>query len=259
MVAIRTNSTLGTNFTQATLIAAIKTAMLAAGFNNPVDDYSFGSDRIFVYAFVTDATKTYGTVYYRIKVTAAFAISATIHSSWNSTNHTGNNGSLEFIFATLANTNTVIFTSLNGGTEYKFVFLTQALSTIIPLGVISPANKPNWWDLNQWNYAFFWNANTLNALTGTTLNPYANNNYTAFLNDSRMGAANVQTGLSDILTGVLFFTNANRGVTGKSSEDLGSGAVLSSSRYNTIPSDTVNQDYLIINPVAGGLVIKVQS
>jgi hypothetical protein len=106
---------------------------------------------------------------------------------------------------------------------------------------------------------FFWNTFNFGTMLGTTLNPYAGNNYSLMINDTRLSVANAQTGLSDIMTGLIIFSSTNRGIAGKTSEDLGSGCISASSRYNTIPSDTANQNYLIINPVAGGLVIKVQS
>lgn len=258
MVAIRTDSTLGTNFTQATLSAAIKAAMTSAGFSGTIDDYTSATDRYLVYSFVTDATKTYGTVYYRIRISTAFIIYCSIYSSWNSTLRTGNNASSEITFAGLTTANTINFVSLNGGIEYKIVLITQT-ATFIPLGIISPSNKPNWWNLNQWNYAFFWSSPLLSIVTGSTLNPYGSTAYSFINNDNRMSNANLQTGTSDILTGLILTTSTARGIVGKTSEDLGSACVSASSRYNTIPSDTVNQDYLIINPVSGGLVIKVQS
>jgi hypothetical protein len=256
MVAIRTDSTLGTNFTQATLFAAIKAAMLNAGFSNPIDDYTSGTDRIAVYAFVTDATKTYGTTYYRVKVTSALGISSTLFATWNVTSHSGTQQGAEANYSAFSTSNTIQFTALNGGSEYKFVFLTQT-TVIIPLGVIAPENKPNWWNLNNWNYAFYLAATSLTTLQGTTLSPYANSSYSLLINNSLMINANLQTGDTDVLTGLIVLSASGRGIAGKTSDDLGSACVNATTRYNTIATDNINQNFLIINPVSGGLVIKV--
>jgi hypothetical protein len=255
MVATRLNSTLGTNFTQATLVTALKAAMLDAGFSAPVDEYTFGTDKVIVYSFIVDSSQTFGTTYYRIRVSSAFIIFHSLYATWNTTSHTGLNPSPEYSFNALVTTNTINFTALNGGGEYKFLFITQN-SAIVPLGVIAPANKPNWWNLNNWNYGFIWTSVNLNILASTAINPYNASTYNLIINNSTMVSANPQTGATDVLTGLILLTASNKGIAGKTSEDLGSACIFSTSRYNTIPSDTVNQNFLIINPVAGGLVIK---
>lgn len=256
MAAIRTDSTLGTNFTQATLFAAIKAAMTSAGFSTSVDDYTSGTDRIAVYTFVTDASKTYGTIYYRIRLLSNFTVLTGLYTTWNTITHTGNSASNEISFTGFVATNSVNFTTLNGGTEYKFVFVTQG-STFVPLGIIAPVNRPNWWNLNNWHYAFMWQTSTLNAFAGSTTNPYSNNLYTLLLNSSLMLNSNQQTGNTDILTELILLSNSGRGIAGKSSDDLGLGCLSASSRYNTIPTDNINQNFLVINPVAAGLVVKI--
>ncbi|WP_029635987.1 hypothetical protein [[Scytonema hofmanni] UTEX B 1581] len=256
MVAIRKDSTLGASFTQATLFAAIKAATLDAGFSNPIDDYTSGTDRIAVYAFVTDASKTYGTTYYRVRVTTAFSVSISLYQAWNSTTHTGTNGSGEYTSSTLIASNTVNFVALAGGSEYKFVFITQN-TTFIPLCVIVPSTRPSWWNLNNWNYAFLLVTNSLNVAVSTGLNPYSNVTSNLLINNALMATANPQSNLSDVMTGLIFMSSSTRGISGKTSDDLGSACVFASSRYNIIATDTMDQNFLIINPVAGGLVIKI--
>lgn len=256
MVATRTDTTLGTNFTQATLFAAIKTAMANAGFSAPIDDYTSGTDRIVIYAFITDATKVYGTTYYRIRVASSLIIYSSLYQNWNTGTHNGANPSNEYSFLALSTNVAVNFTALNGGSEYKFLFITQG-TILVPLGVISPAIKPNWWNLNSWNYAFIWANGALSGFGSTALNPYGNVAYSPIINTALMANANPQTNVSDILTGIVILTNTNRGIAGKTSEELGSACAAASSRYNTIATDNINENFLIINPVAGGLVIKV--
>lgn len=254
--ATRIDSTLGTNFTQATLVSALKTAFANAGFNAPIDDYASGTDRILVYSFVTDSTKTYGTSYYRLRIATTFVINQAIYSTWNVTNHTGTNGSSETSYTALSTSNTVNFTSLNGGSEFKFVFVTQS-NNVIPLGVIAPTTRPNWWNLNNWNYAFIWSAVTLATLTSTNLNPYSSTAYSLIINNSLLLYANTQTGNADVLAGLIIVSNTGRGIAGKTSDNLASGCVYNLTRYSAIASDIASEVFLIINFISGGLVVKV--
>jgi hypothetical protein len=256
MAATRTNLVLGSNFTQATLVDALKLGMSNAGFSAPIDEYISGSDKVVVYSFVTDSAKTFGTTYLRIRVTTTLSIAAVLYANWNVISHSGSSGSPKAQFSGLVTNNSVNFTALNGGAEFKFLFITQG-TTIIPLGIFAPANKPNWWNVDNWTYAFTWASSSLNTVTGTAINPYAQSTYSLLINNSLMINANPQTGTSDVLTGLILLNNSGKGIAGKTSDDLGSACVSGTTRYNTISSDTANHNFLIINPASGGLVIKI--
>lgn len=254
-IATRTDSLLAPTFTQQGLYDAVKAAFLNAGYAIPFDEFISGTDRIVVYAIVLDSTKTFGTTYLRIRVTNTFLIGQQLFGTWNPTTDTGTGATTEVTYTALVNTVQVNFVNLNGNTEYKLVIIQQAANAIV-LGFLSPANKPTWWDLNAWNYCFIFTTNAFFVVRSTTFNPYANTEHDSILNNARMSTANVQTNRRDLLPGIVFFTQTNQGISGRSSDDLVMIAASGTTRYDTIqiPGDT--KQYLLLNPVSGGLAVR---
>lgn len=256
-VATRIDSFTPPVVTQLSLYEGIKTAFANAGFTNPFDDYTSGTERYLIYAIVLDSSKTYGTTYLRIRLLNNLAITQSIFSTWTVSNHTGTNPSTEVGYTTLANNIQVNFVSLNGGNEYKLIMLMQG-TVIIPLGFISPANKPLWWDLNAWNYCFFPISSNFDTWRSTALNPYGNADHNNSLNVPRMGSANPQTNRRDLLPGIIAYTATNQGISGRTSDDLVTVAASGTTRYDLlqIPEDT--REYLILHPASGGLAVRVK-
>lgn len=255
-IAIRTDSFLTPTFTQQGLYDAIKVAFVNTGFATIFDEFLSGTDRVVVYAIILDATKTYGTTYLRVKVTTTFIIGQQLFATWNAATDTGTGATTEITYTALPNTSPITFIALNGSNEYRLAILQQG-STIIVLGFISPANKPAWWDLVAWNYCFLFTTNVFFIMRSTTFNPYANTEHDSTLNTGRMGFANSQTNRRDLLPGIVFFTQSNQGISGRSSDDLVMISASGSSRFDTIqiPGDT--RQYLLLNPASGGLAVRV--
>lgn len=255
-IASRIDSFVAPTWTQATLFDGIKAAFANAGYFAPFDDYTGGTDRIVVYAIALDATKTYGTTYLRIRLTNTFTIGQQLYSTWNTATKTGLNPSSEITYTALTATTQVNFTALNGATEFRLVMLMQGTNAIA-LGFVAPANRPTWWDLNAWNYCFLPTTITFAAFRSTNLNPYSNTEHDSSLNVSRMGIANSQTNRRDLLPGVIFYTQTNQGISGRTSDDLVMLAGSGTTRYDTIqiPNDT--KQYLLLNPASGGLAVRI--
>lgn len=255
-IATRIDSFVAPTWTQATLFDGIKAAFVNAGFTATFDDYTSGTDRIVVYAIVLDATKTYGTTYLRIRLTTGFVIGQQLYSTWNTSTKTGLNPSTEITYTALTATTQVNFTALNGASEYRLVLLIQGVNAIA-LGFVSPANRPAWWDLNAWNYCYIPTANTFAIFRSTNLNPYSNAENDSSLNVTRMGIANAQTNRRDLLPGVVFYSQSNQGISGRTSDDLVMLAGSGTTRYDTIqiPNDT--KQYLSLNPASGGLAVRI--
>lgn len=255
-IATRTDSFVAPTWTQATLFDGIKAAFSNAGYATTFDDYTSGTDRIVVYAIALDATKTYGTTYLRIRLTNTFTIGQQLYSTWNTATKTGLNPSAEITYTAPIATTQVSFTALNGAAEFKLVMLSQGTNAIA-LGFVSPANRPAWWDLNAWNYCFVAIANTFTTFRSTNLNPYNNTESDSSLNQTRMGIANSQTNRRDLLPGVIFYSQTNQGISGRSSDDLVMLAGTGTTRYDTIqiPNDT--KQYLLLNPASGGLAVRI--
>lgn len=256
MTATRTTTTLATGITQATLNSALLTAFTSAGYNAPYDNYTTGTDRVLVYEFVYDASKTYGKVYYKLRITSGLSLFYQVCSAWNTATKVATNPSPELNTIVVSTTSAITFDALSEETEYKFVMLTQSTNSII-MGIICPFNKPGWWNVNAFPYGFAVSNSALNAFAGCTLNPYSNGNYISFFSTSNLATVNLQTNKRDIITGMILLTASTRGVAGKTSDDIGMGACNGSSRFDVLTFPGTTQEYLVLNPVTGGMVIRI--
>lgn len=254
-IATRIDSFIAPTLTQQTLYDAIKQAFTNAGYPAPFDEYLSGTDRVVVYAIILDSTKVYGTSYLRIRITTTLVIGQQIYSTWVISNHTGTNGSLEITYTTLLTTTQVNFVCLNANPEYKLILLTQGALYFV-LGYIIPEFKPDWWDLNAWNYSFIITSNTFGAIRSTALNPYGNSDYDTSLNNGRMSTANPQTNRRDILPGVIFYTQASQGIAARSSDDWVMSAVNGATKYDILQQPGDTKQYLVLNPANGGLAVR---
>ena len=257
-IATKTDSFIAPTITQQSLYDGIKQAMSNAGYSTVFDEFTSGTDRIVIYAIVLDSTKTYGTTYLRVRITSSFVVGQQLYSTWDATAHAGTNPSTEYTSTAFLNSVQINFTALNGSTEYKFVLIQQS-ALFYPLGYISPANKPNWWDLNAFNYCFHLVDSVFFNFRSTSITPYAGNNstYDSSLNQSRMGTANQQTNRRDILPGILFYNQANQGIGGRSSDDLVMVAGNGTTRFDILQAPGDNKQYLLLNPASGGLAVRV--
>lgn len=257
VVASRIDTSLAATITQSSYVTALKTAFTNAGFSSPVDDYTSGTDRILTYQFDVDNTKLLGSNFLRVRVTSGLITYQQLYTSWNATTHTGNNANTEITYSTLSTANTIGFVSLNGGSEYKFIFVTQG-TTFLPLGIIAPANRPDWWDLNNWSYGFIWTSASMAAIRTSGINPYNNADFDLLLNSTRMASINPQTNRRDILAGLVLLTQSNAGSGGRTSDDLAQICGSGSGRYDVLSVFGTTQQYLVINNASAGIAIRTQ-
>ncbi|ARV60627.1 hypothetical protein BZZ01_20235 [Nostocales cyanobacterium HT-58-2] len=255
-IATRTDSTLSANFTQSTFVDALKQAFLNAGFSNPIDDYTGGTDRILVYSQTVDNTKTYGTNYLRIRITSGLVIYQQLLTAWNTSNHSGSNASAEYAYnSNTLNTNSpVSFTSINGGNEYKFVTISNSYFWI--LGLLTPEKRPSWWDLNSFSYGFIPIDYSYNSQwRSSNMNPYGNANYNSNIGAGNMANANPTTNKRDIITGILLYTQSNYGIGAKTSDDIVVCCANGIARNEVIAVG--NNQYLVLQPITGGLGVRI--
>ncbi|MGL5925487.1 hypothetical protein [Chroococcidiopsis sp.] len=255
-IASRIDSFVAPTLTQQSVYDGIKQAFSNAGFTVVHDEFTSGADKVVVYVCALDTAKAYGVTYLRIRLTTGFVIGQQLYSTWSIATHTGTNPSTEITYTALIANTQINFTALNGAAEFKLIMLTQGVNAIA-LGFVAPANKPAWWDLNAWNYCFIATSNTFAAFRSTNLNPYSNSDNDSSLNVSRMATANVQTNRRDLLPGIIFYTQTNQGISGRTSDDLVMIAGSGTTRYDTIqiPGDT--KQYLLLNPTSGGLAVRI--
>lgn len=222
-IATRTDINLASGFTQTSVIDAIKQGFLNAGFSHPIDDFTSGTDRILVYSQVVDASKVYGTNYLRLRFTSNLIPCQQLFTGWNVSTHIGTNGSGEHTHSGygLNSSTPLTITSLNGGSEYNFVCLSQS-GTFFLLGLLTPEKRPTWWDLNSFPYGFI-NTSYHYQHNWRTANisPYGTTEYhSPFINWDQMGNPNPITNKRDIVTGMLLFSTNYNGIAGKTSDDL---------------------------------------
>ncbi|BAY15709.1 hypothetical protein NIES21_15280 [Anabaenopsis circularis NIES-21] len=257
MVATKTTSTISATVTQATLATGIKTAMQNAGFSaTPYDDYT-STNRILVYEFVSDSNKTYGKSYFLISISSGLVVTTQVAATWNNSTHAGTNLSTTTTNTAFASGSNIIATAFNGGDEYKLVQLVQG-SVVVPLGMIAPATRPTWWDMDIWNYAFSPTGSGWTTWRSSGKNPFSNDAYTNFLNYSALGTANPQTNRRDVLTGIVILSSSNAGLAAKTSDDFASVAASGTTRYDIIQPENTTQQFTIINNTSGGLAIRTQ-
>ena len=257
MVAIRIDTALNPTITQSNLFAAIQAAFTNAGYASTFDNFTTGTDQCLVYEFVVDSTKTFGKVYLRIRVTSGLVIGQQIFSAWNSSAHTGTNGSTERTYSSFSTSSTITFTALNGSSEYKLIAIGQGTTLFAILGIIAPVSRPGWWDLNSWCYGFyFYVLGTLRGVA-TALLPYPSTDFiVALIDSSAMGTVNPQTGKPDLIQGLLLLSSST-GIAGRTSDDFAIGCFNGQTRLATANPTGTTQQYLIISNTAGGLGVRI--
>lgn len=254
-IAIKMDSFIAAPLNQQQLVTGLKKAFENAGYGVPFDEFPSGTNIILVFKVVLDSSRVYGTSYLRLRVSDSPSVSQQIYSTWNALAHAGANPSSEMFYVTLEISTQINFVALNSGSECKLVMLQQG-STVIALGCITPVNKPNWWDLNRWNYCFVPVTNTFNTLRACSLNPYNNSEHDASLNLNRMSLANTITNRRDILPGIIVYTQSNTGIAGRTSDDLVSVAANGTNRFDVLQIPGDNKEYLILHPNNGGLAVR---
>ncbi|MBW4597463.1 MAG: hypothetical protein KME46_32350 [Brasilonema angustatum HA4187-MV1] len=258
MSATKTEALIQPSITQQSLYDGIKAGYALAGFSSPFDEFTEnGNNKSVVYKITLDGTKTYGSFYTKIRLTTSRGIGHQIFSNWNATTHVGTNGSTENTFASFYDTDPITVISLNGGTEFKLVIL-KAGSVFVPLGYMSPANKPTWWDMAIYPYGFIFGDYSMQYLRTSSLTPYNSSLHDLLLvGNQRIAGANSQTNRRDIVQGLAFLTQSNTGVSGKTSDDIVVCAAYGASVFDILQVNGTSEQYLILTNSNGGLGIRI--
>jgi len=242
--------------TQNLLVNEIKLAAAATDLGIPFDEYVSGTDNYLVFEVVQDANTAFGKVYHHWQIRADLQIHCRLCSSWGIANKNGADDSGSFSHSVLNGTDPIAVLTVSGGSEYQFIIFSQGINLVV-LGGIYPARKPDWWSLSSWNYYFTPDYNDYRRFRSTRKNPYSNIYHDVSLKNSRMGNANIHTGRRDVVQGVLFFSQSNQGISGKSSDDLVSCAAAGSSLGDVIEVPVTGERYLILDKNAGGLGVRI--
>lgn len=124
--------------TQSGLGDGIKSAFVDLLSYTAVDDYTASNIRNLVFTHVSDASKTYGLVFWRITISTAFAVSQSFGTAYNSgTKALANTGSIGASI-TFAATSPISFKAIHDpDNEIDWVVVYQGQSSLI-LGWINP-------------------------------------------------------------------------------------------------------------------------
>lgn len=257
-LATRTESTLNPNIAQTALYDAVKTALASAGFPAPLEEYTSVSDRYVIYELIQDATKNAGKVYLSLYVTSALSISYSIGATWNSTNKTLGSPSSSVSSGSLTPGTQIRLNAFNCGAEFRLLILTQS-TTAFYVGVFSPANRPAWWDLTQWPYAFIPSASSFDSWRCPTNTPWGSSSFSTSLNSANLINANRATNERSVGESLVLFLPNGEGFGGNSSDDLCSIAATGLNRYQELNVATVPaRKYLVLSATNGGLGVRTE-
>ena len=234
---------------QATFLSMIDTAMQVAGFTLfDSKNISTVENRIYSLA-VSNAAK--GTVYLRMQLTTAMAMSARLSSLWNTSTNTATNEGTSGATSTfsLSSLATIFLVAINSA-ELKGVLIVQNTISFL-LGVVRPANLESWYDESQFNFAFTADNSNNPNVYGTTLIPSGVSsswgiNYTSFLSTSNPYNANIRQ-----IRPIEFFHPGIFGSVGYTSNDLVWGACSGISNTGIDELVTANSSYLYLGKSSG--------
>jgi hypothetical protein len=252
-IATRVETLLLPTWTRDNLFDALKTAFINAGFSAHYDDYVSGTDRYLVYEYVNDAVATYGKTYHAYRVLSNLNNNQAVASSHNLTTKAWTDSTSGALAGAANSSQSLILNAFNLGSEGRLVCLSQTGYFQI-LGLLTPANRPSWWNLGAYPYGFFFE--NPSSLRGTSRSPFANATYTGFLGNSALGVTNRNTGKPDIFKTMHLLNGSNEGVACWTSGDIGFGAFSGQTRYAEIIDSEENTIWTIVNNVAGGLCLR---
>ncbi|MBD1864184.1 MULTISPECIES: hypothetical protein [Trichocoleus] len=225
MVATRTQQIIPAPVDTTSFGNVIKQAFLDMGFTL-VDDYVSG-DRFLVFSYTFDATKTYGTAFFRVRFYyGTYTVTQAVGTAWNaSTKVLANEGTGSTFVNMLSSIELYVTTYVNGD-RYRLLYLSQGNSNnnVVVLGFIRPSNKPSWWNENQSPYVFY-----PRNQSGLSLNSFyvpLPAVYTGLseavleLSATRMQNPNPITGKRDLISNLPIYSSLNNAVLGTLPEDI---------------------------------------
>jgi hypothetical protein len=245
------------NFTQTQFMDAIKTQLLLCGWAAH-DDYLASGERNLVFRLVHDAAKPLGTVFYRLQCSSAFALTGSLGTAWNVSTKvmTGNNST--FSLGSVVATAPVKLNTFNGFPELSGIGIEQ-LTTYIPVMSLFVADRIPAYSLDSWTASYAFTGNTFASLTGTAISPYSSSPFTLEVNSAALGTVNRINNRREVREGLVIGFPSSEGGMGRTSDDLGQGTCTALSRGNEMIDDSVtpSKRWHVMNPVAGGLLVRV--
>ena len=175
-------------------------------------------------------------------------------SSWDKNNHNGQGSSSAVTLPNFLPNQEIDFYNYYSK-EMNFLYLQQG-STIGLIGWMKP-QFPRSWVNTLVGFPSDYNATTYRTVSP---NPYGNysNNFSTNLGNNSMSDSNPSNkNIRDALSGIIWFDQNRKGTPGKTSDDIISGCFNGLSYFSTDTDPVTGYRYVCLNPVAGGLGVRI--
>ena len=256
-VATRTTSSpLAATLTQASLIAGIRDALVAAGFPAPLKSYTVSTDMYVIWQLVFDAAKPLGTIYYRLKVTSTLIASHTVGTTWTDASNALGNAPADVHATTFTASQNITFTVLQSS-EISLALCTQGTTVQFNAGWLRLADSPQY-DEIAYPKIFIAGSSNFATLVTTSLTPYGSTTaFTTSLNNSNMADADSYYGQRSLVGPFWLWGPTNTGIIAMSSPELGMGAnnAMSFGALHNPPGTT--ESWFVTRAGAGTMVVRI--
>ena len=256
-VATKTNPTsLAATLTQASLIAGIRDALVAAGFPAPLKQYTVSTDMFVLWQLVFDAAKPLGTIYYRLKLSSTLVASHTVGTGWVDASNSLSNAPSDVHATSFSASLGVTFTTFQSS-EICLALCTQGATMQFNAGWLRLADSPQY-DEIAYPKIFIAGSNNFSSLTTTSITPYGiTTSFTTSLNNASMADADSYYGQRSLLGPFWLWGPSNTGIIAMSGPELGMGANNSLSFGSLQNPPGTTESWFVTRSGAGTMVIRI--
>lgn len=258
-VATYVLTNINAGWTQTSLCDAIRTQLIAAGWDTVVfDDYSVSGERNLIFRLIHNAGVAFGTTFLRIQCSTALAWTLTIGTGWNTGTKAMTNPSTAVAYSAFVTTSPIRIHMFNAWPEFSGIYLEQT-GTFRPFFVLFPSEIMPGWDLNAWPGALIPVDATFATWRMSGASPYGVTAFPSGLNNTNMANTNQITNRRDSVGGVLIFCPNTQGVFARTSDDLGQGCASGLNVLNELLDDSFSpaRRHSILSATAGGLTVRI--
>ncbi len=238
---------------QQSLIIAIDTAMIAAGFEEATKS-SKGSSQLLTYLLDMSTDASFSPLALELTITASLACSQRLLTQWNSSD-------LTFGVASNASSSITIsagdyfFTSCRHP-EVQMVLLHTVDKLKSVFGILTPGLPPSWWNQSKYPYVFIPYDADLDELYSfdDELSPFNTHDYN-FPKYSDLQYTNPVTGKIDLVSGLIVFPENNKGAAGVCTSEI-CRAAANGLNPGALCVVEANHQYVLLSGGVSGLAVK---
>jgi len=221
----------------------------------PLKSFTSGTDQIAVWQIVNDASRAFGSIFYRLRVTAALAVTQLIGSGFTDATNAIANPSADTHNLTYLSGVAIRMQGFSTP-EYKFLSIIQGTSQQL-LGGFRPPEAPAYEESGFPRFFIGQNADFTNVVS-SSLTPYVSG-LTTSLGNGNMAIADTYLQLRSLSQGFFIWGANSSGIVARSSEDLASGCCSGLNWGNTftVPGTTPTESYFVHRGLAGSLMFRL--